>query len=98
MSGSKAVIQLAELATNFLLPRKGRDVRVTARTDETGIVSLPPKPPDALPGTCSCSPPPQAERKRAGAGILTNCQPASASKAAGCSRSTTCASRFTGYV
>lgn len=50
MSGSGVVVQLAELATSFPIPVKGRYVREPARMDETGVVSLPPKPPDALPG------------------------------------------------
>ena len=50
MSGGTAVMQLAELATDFPFPTKGRYVREPARTDETGVVHLPPKPPDALPG------------------------------------------------
>ena len=50
MSGGKAVMQLAELASNFSLPAKGRYVRTPAVTDETGIVRLPPKPQDPLAG------------------------------------------------
>jgi glyoxylase-like metal-dependent hydrolase (beta-lactamase superfamily II) len=50
MSGGKAVMQLAELVTNFPIPSHGRYVREPARTDESGVVSLPPKPPDRLPG------------------------------------------------
>jgi len=49
ISGGKAVQQLAELATNFPMPSSGRYVRESARMDENGIVSLPPKPPDNLP-------------------------------------------------
>jgi glyoxylase-like metal-dependent hydrolase (beta-lactamase superfamily II) len=50
MSGGEAVMQLAELATNFRVPAHGRYVREPARMDESGVVSLPAKPPDALPG------------------------------------------------
>ena len=50
MSGGDAVIQLAGLATHFPVPSTGRYVRQPARTDETGVVQLPPKPPDPLPG------------------------------------------------
>jgi glyoxylase-like metal-dependent hydrolase (beta-lactamase superfamily II) len=49
-SGGKAVMQLAELATDFPFPTKGRYVREPARADETGVVHLPPKPPDPFPG------------------------------------------------
>lgn len=50
MSGGKAVMQLAELATNFRIPAHGRYVREPARMDESGVVSLPPAPGDSLPG------------------------------------------------
>jgi hypothetical protein len=50
MRGGKAVMQLAELATNFPVPAHGRYVREPARMDESGVVSLPPQPPDPLPG------------------------------------------------
>jgi glyoxylase-like metal-dependent hydrolase (beta-lactamase superfamily II) len=50
MSGGKAVIQLGELASHFPRPEQGRYVREPAVTDERGVVSLPPKPADALPG------------------------------------------------
>jgi glyoxylase-like metal-dependent hydrolase (beta-lactamase superfamily II) len=50
MSGGTAVMQLAELAIDFPFPTEGRYVREPARTDETGVVHLPPKPPDPLPG------------------------------------------------
>lgn len=50
MSGGKAVMQLAELATDFPIPAQGRYVEEPVRTDENGIVALPPKPPDVLPG------------------------------------------------
>jgi len=49
VSGDKAVLELAELATNFPIPAAGRYVQEPARMDHLGIVSLPPKPPDALP-------------------------------------------------
>ena len=50
MSGGKAVMQLAELATNFPFPRRGRYVREPALSDERGLVRVPPRPPDPLPG------------------------------------------------
>lgn len=50
MSGGKAVVQLAELATDFPVPARGRYVDEPARMDESGVVWLPPKPTDALPG------------------------------------------------
>jgi len=50
MTGGKAVMQLAELATNFPIPHRGRYIEEPARTDETGVVSLPPEPPGRLPG------------------------------------------------
>jgi glyoxylase-like metal-dependent hydrolase (beta-lactamase superfamily II) len=49
VSGDKAVLELAELATQFPLPATGRYVQEPARMDGRGVVSLPPKPPDALP-------------------------------------------------
>lgn len=50
VSGDKAVLELAELATYFPMPATGRYVQEPARMDNRGVVSLPPKPPDALPG------------------------------------------------
>ena len=50
MSGGDAVMQLAELATNFPIPAHGRYVQEPARLDESGVVSLPAPPLDALPG------------------------------------------------
>jgi glyoxylase-like metal-dependent hydrolase (beta-lactamase superfamily II) len=50
MQGGKAVMQLAELASSFPAPSKGRYVQEPARMDESGVVSLPPQPADALPG------------------------------------------------
>jgi len=50
VSGDKAVLELAELTTYFPMPATGRYVQEPARMDNRGIVSLPPKPPDALPG------------------------------------------------
>jgi hypothetical protein len=41
--------QVAHFAAHFPSPKKGRYVRVPARTDETGVVSLPPAPPDPVP-------------------------------------------------
>src|SRR5258708_7966790 len=50
VGGDKAVLELAELATYFPIPVTGRYVQEAARMDDRGIVSLPPKPPDVLPG------------------------------------------------
>jgi len=50
MSGGQAVMQLAELATDFPIPARGRYVARPAQANENGIVSLPPKPPDPLAG------------------------------------------------
>jgi glyoxylase-like metal-dependent hydrolase (beta-lactamase superfamily II) len=50
VSGGKAVFELAELAMYFPIPENGRYVREPARMDDRGVVSLPPKPADALPG------------------------------------------------
>jgi glyoxylase-like metal-dependent hydrolase (beta-lactamase superfamily II) len=50
VSGDKAVLELAELAIAFPIPATGRYVHEPARMDDRGIVSLPPKPPDVLPG------------------------------------------------
>jgi len=49
MSGGEAVMQLAELATDFPAPAHGRYVQEGAKTDETGVVWLPPEPLDTLP-------------------------------------------------
>jgi hypothetical protein len=49
MSGSKAVLQLAELASAFPAPAQGRYVQEPGRIDAAGIVSLPSKPPDVVP-------------------------------------------------
>jgi glyoxylase-like metal-dependent hydrolase (beta-lactamase superfamily II) len=53
MSGGKAVMQLTELVTNFPIPASGRYVREPARMDESGVVYLPPEPPDKLPGVAA---------------------------------------------
>jgi glyoxylase-like metal-dependent hydrolase (beta-lactamase superfamily II) len=50
MSGGEAVMQLAELAVDFPIPAHGRYVREPAQMDESGVVSLPAAPLDALPG------------------------------------------------
>jgi glyoxylase-like metal-dependent hydrolase (beta-lactamase superfamily II) len=50
MTGGKAVMQLAELATHFPAPLQGRYVREPVVADENGVVTLPPAPPDFLPG------------------------------------------------
>jgi len=42
-------MQLAELATDFPAPAHGRYVQEGAKTDETGVVWLPPEPLDTLP-------------------------------------------------
>lgn len=48
MRGAQATRQLRELANNFPIPDGGRYVREAARTDETGIVYLPPAVPDPV--------------------------------------------------
>jgi glyoxylase-like metal-dependent hydrolase (beta-lactamase superfamily II) len=48
--GDKAVVQLADLATYFPVPGTGRYVKEPARMDTGGVISLPQRPPDALPG------------------------------------------------
>ncbi len=53
MSSGEAVMQLAELAVDFPRPRQGRYVKTPAVCDETGVVSLPPKPLDTLPTTAA---------------------------------------------
>ncbi len=50
MSGGDAVMQLAELATDFPVPAHGRYVREPAHMNESGIVSLPPAAPDKIAG------------------------------------------------
>ncbi len=49
MSGPEAALQLAELARVFPIPRHQRYVPEPARTDENGVVWLPPEPADPLP-------------------------------------------------
>ena len=49
MSGEGVAPQLKEFAANFPMPPHGRYAKEAARTDENGIVSLPPAPPDPLP-------------------------------------------------
>jgi hypothetical protein len=44
----QAAAQLQELADRFPIPEHGRYVPQPARVDETGIIYLPPKPPDRL--------------------------------------------------
>lgn len=51
MSGSQAVKQLAELATDFPLPAHGRYVPEPAMVGIHGVVSLPPQPADPFAGT-----------------------------------------------
>ena len=51
LSGDKAVVELAELATDFKTPRRGRYVRRPAVVDENGVVFLPAEPPDPLAAT-----------------------------------------------
>ena len=48
MRGAQAATQLRALANNFPVPEDGRYVRRPARTDETGIVYLPPPVPDPV--------------------------------------------------
>jgi glyoxylase-like metal-dependent hydrolase (beta-lactamase superfamily II) len=48
MSGVEVARQLTELARDFPCPKQGRYAVHAARTDERGIVSLPPAPPDLL--------------------------------------------------
>ena len=49
MFGEKAYRQLEDLAWHFPMPSHGRYVNEPARTDDSGIVSLPPPAPDAFP-------------------------------------------------
>lgn len=49
MSGSAVTAGLAELASNFPMPRQGRYAHEPARIDEHGIVFVPPPVPDPLP-------------------------------------------------
>jgi glyoxylase-like metal-dependent hydrolase (beta-lactamase superfamily II) len=51
MTGDNAVVELAELAMDFRIPRKGRYVREPAVAGERGVVSLPAVPRDPLAGT-----------------------------------------------
>jgi glyoxylase-like metal-dependent hydrolase (beta-lactamase superfamily II) len=48
MSGKRALDQLLTLAVHFPVPSHGRYVPEPARTDENGVVYLPPKPPDPV--------------------------------------------------
>jgi glyoxylase-like metal-dependent hydrolase (beta-lactamase superfamily II) len=50
MSGNQAAIDLADFARKFPMPSQGRYVTEPARTDETGVTYLPPKPVDPVPG------------------------------------------------
>jgi hypothetical protein len=49
MSGPEVAEKLRALAEHFPVPVHGRYVDEPARTDENGIVSLPPPAPDSLP-------------------------------------------------
>ncbi|HXF26077.1 MAG TPA: MBL fold metallo-hydrolase, partial [Bryobacteraceae bacterium] len=49
ISGPAAAEQLRRLAREFRMPRRGRYVAKGAHTDESGVISLPPKPSDPLP-------------------------------------------------
>lgn len=49
MSGQEVAVELAAFADGFRIPGAGRYVSEPARTDETGIVELPPPAPDTLP-------------------------------------------------
>jgi glyoxylase-like metal-dependent hydrolase (beta-lactamase superfamily II) len=51
MTGDNAVVELAELAMNFRIPRQGRYVREPAVADESGVVSLPALARNPLAGT-----------------------------------------------
>jgi glyoxylase-like metal-dependent hydrolase (beta-lactamase superfamily II) len=49
VTGDWVADELQRFAGNFRPPAKGRYVRTPARTDENGILSIPPAPPDMLP-------------------------------------------------
>jgi glyoxylase-like metal-dependent hydrolase (beta-lactamase superfamily II) len=49
MEGPEVAGQLRSFAAKFKTPAKGRYVSRPAIADETGVVALPPRPPDALP-------------------------------------------------
>ena len=49
MEGPEVAGQLRSFAASFKLPARGRYVPRPAIADETGVVDLPPRPPDALP-------------------------------------------------
>lgn len=49
MQGPEVAAGLAELATHFPRPRHGRYAAEAARTDDSGIIFLPPEPTDRLP-------------------------------------------------
>ncbi len=49
MSGADAADELVEFAYHFPIPSHGRYVREPARTNETGVVYVPPAPPDPVP-------------------------------------------------
>lgn len=46
-------MQLAELAIDFRTPRHGRYLTEPAVTSASGVVSLPPEPPDTFPATAA---------------------------------------------
>jgi len=50
MIGPEASDELSDFAANITPPLRGRYVHQPARTGETGIVALPPKPSDPIPG------------------------------------------------
>ena len=54
MIGTEVAERLADFAGGFAAPRSGRYVSEPARTDENGIVALPPAPPDPLPKVLAC--------------------------------------------
>jgi glyoxylase-like metal-dependent hydrolase (beta-lactamase superfamily II) len=53
MSGASVVEGLTTLAANFPVPKRGRYAFEPARTDENGIVFLPPPAPDPLPAVAA---------------------------------------------
>ena len=48
MAGSEVAAELSAFAANFPMPARGRYVREGARTDESGVVALPPAPTDPV--------------------------------------------------
>jgi glyoxylase-like metal-dependent hydrolase (beta-lactamase superfamily II) len=50
MTGPEAADEFSDFAAHFTPPARGRYVSQPARISETGVVSLPPAPPDPVPG------------------------------------------------